>query len=87
MKLLPKLCWLDIFNQISQAMGCDSPQQAIEKFLEMMKEMGIDNPVAENRDEELNVLSTSVNPVRLKNNPVLLSEEVIRRLYNKIVRL
>ena len=77
----------DIFNQISQAMGCDSPQQAIEKFLEMMKEMGIDNPVAENRDEELNVLSTSVNPVRLKNNPVLLSEEVIRRLYNKIVRL
>ena len=77
----------DIFNQISQAMGCDSPQQAIEKFLEMMKEMGLDNPVAENRDEELNVLSTSVNPVRLKNNPVLLSEEVIRRLYNIIVRL
>ena len=73
-----------IFNQIAQAMGCDSPQQAIGVFREMMKEMVLKNPVAVDRKEELNVLSTSVNPVRLKNNPVYLDIKTIEDLYNRI---
>lgn len=74
----------DIFNQIAQAMGCESPQQAIGVFREMMKEMVLKNPVAVDRKEELNVLSTSVNPVRLKNNPVYLDIKTIEELYNRI---
>ena len=52
----------------------------------MMADMDLKNPVAENREEELNVLSTSVNSVRLKNNPVFLDVEVIRLLYSIIVK-
>ena len=51
-------------------MNCESSEKAIEQFLEMMKEMELTNPVSTNRKEDLQVLSTSVNPERLKNNPV-----------------
>lgn len=74
-----------IFKQIAKAMGCDSPEQAIGVFSEMMKEMNLKNPVAGDREEELKVLSTSVNPVRLKNNPVHLDEPSIALLYNSII--
>jgi len=48
--------------------------------------MELKNPVAGDKERELNVLSTSVNPVRLKNNPVVLeNEEIIRRLYDAIL--
>ncbi len=74
-----------IFNQIAQAMGCESPEQAIVVFREMMKDMELQNPVAGNREEELNELSTSVNPVRLKNNPVLIDMNSAYSLYIRIV--
>ena len=75
----------DIFNQIAKAMGCDSPKEAIGLFQEMMKDLDLKNPVAGDRDEELNVLSTSVNPVRLKNNPIKLSSKAIYQLYQSII--
>lgn len=75
-----------IFEQIFKAMGCESVDQAIMKFREMMKEMELDNPILPDKDEDLKVLSTSVNPVRLKNNPVGLDTEAIQYLYNKIIK-
>ena len=73
------------FAKISKSMGCENPTQAIAAFRQMMKDMELKNPVAEKKDEEIDVLSHSVNPVRLKNNPIQLSEEVIMRLYSKII--
>ena len=75
-----------IFNNIAQAMGCKSPQQAIGLFREMMSDMALNNPVAGVREEELKVLSTSVNPVRLKNNPVSIDEQTNELLYSIIVK-
>ena len=75
-----------IFAQISKSLGCENPKQAITKFRQMMKDMELMNPVAVNRDEELNILSHSVNPVRLKNNPAELCDEVIVSLYSVIVK-
>ena len=76
----------DIFSNISKAMGCDSPNAAIVEFREIMKAMELTNPVSENKEKDLNVLSTSVNPVRLKNNPIALDEPTIHALYDKIVK-
>ena len=76
----------DIFIQISKAMGSDEAMQAIMAFREMMRDMELANPVAGNRDVELGILSTSVNPVRLKNNPVELYAATIFSLYNTIVK-
>lgn len=76
----------DIFALISKAMGCESPHEAIAEFRHMMVEMDLKNPVAGERDNELSVLSTSVNPVRLKNNPVTLNDEAIILLYNLVLK-
>lgn len=74
-----------IFDKIAFTMGCDNPKQAIAEFREMMVDMELNNPVAGNREKEIDVLSHSVNPVRLKNNPVNLSNESIHMLYTIIV--
>ena len=76
---------IDIFNQIAKAIGCSSPVDAIAQFRQMMVEIELQNPVSVKRDEELKVLSTSVNPVRLKNNPVLLKNVTIEELYDRIL--
>ena len=75
-----------IFNSISNAMGCETPTEAIVLFRQMMAEMDLRNPVAGNREEELEVLSTSVNLVRLKNNPVELDVDATRQIYRMIVK-
>lgn len=75
----------DIFKQIAKAMGCESPREAIAEFRQMMKEMDLKNPVADNRGDEIFLLSTSVNSVRLKNNPIILNENSIWVLYHLIV--
>ena len=76
----------EIYDKISKAMGCANPVNAIELFRQMMNEMELKNPVAGNREEELEVLSTSVNPVRLKNNPVVLDLCSINYLYGLIIQ-
>jgi alcohol dehydrogenase class IV len=74
-----------IFDQISKTMRCERSKDAIDKFKEMMEDMELGYPVAENKEEELEVLSISVNPVRLKNNPVHLNETAILNIYEVIL--
>lgn len=75
----------DIFSKIATTMGYSTPEEAIAAFRVMMKEMDLKNPVSNEREEDLNSLTSSVNPIRLKNNPILLDKETIRGLYFKIV--
>lgn len=75
----------NIFNDISHSMDCDSPIDAIRLFEKMLCEMNLVNPIAMRREEELSVLSSSVNPVRLKNNPIEIRESEAYRLYNSII--
>lgn len=74
-----------IFESISETMGCNTPVEAIDMFRQMMREIELNNPVAVNKEEELKVLSTSVNPIRLKNNPIRIDEASALQLYRKIV--
>jgi len=83
--MLKKEPGFTVFNEISQAMGFDCPRNAIEGFRKMMSEMELKNPVAGKRETELQILSTSVNPVRLKNNPIIIDEATAWDLYNSIV--
>lgn len=75
-----------IFNDISLAMGCNNPIEAIDSFEKIMHEIELTNPISTNREDDLKVLSTSVNPIRLKNNPVELDANIIRQLYEFIVK-
>lgn len=74
------------FYDISKSMECSNPVEAIALFRQMMSEMEMLNPVSVNRNEEIDMLSKSVNPIRLKNNPVLITREIALSLYSKILR-
>lgn len=75
-----------VFNHIAEAMGATSPHDAISMFYAMMKAMDLRHPTAEcDRQSILETLSRSVNPIRLKNNPVELNEDTISALYQEIV--
>lgn len=74
-----------IFAHISKAMGCENPNKAITYFRQMMVEMDLKNLAAVNREEDLKLLSISVNPVRLKNNPIKLNDDIVLCLYSSIV--
>lgn len=73
------------FNDIAMAMGGSNPSAAITFFKSMMKDMDIANPVSEHRSSDIQVLSSSVNPIRLRNNPVGLEQDIIKDLYTKII--
>lgn len=77
----------DVFNSIATSMKCDHPEQAIDKFRQMMVEMEMHGPsVVGNRDDEIDSLSNSVNPVRLRNNPVQISSDIALSLYSTILK-
>lgn len=76
----------DIFYNIAHAMGGETPYAARDVFICMMRDMELKKPVSNNSVEDLNVLTKSVNPIRLKNNPVKLDTDVIRNLYSVIVK-
>ncbi len=76
----------NIFIKISKAMGCETPEQAILMFCQIMDEMELKYPISENRDFELDMLSGSVNLVRLKNNPIELDSHIILSLYREILK-
>ena len=77
------LLW--IFHNIANAMGVKNPHAARDIFTCMLCDMDLQKPVSHNREEDLGILTTSVNPIRLKNNPVTLDESTIRTLYEAIV--
>lgn len=76
-----------VFVLIANSMGSTTPKEAIVFFREMMNKMQLENPLSYTKsDVEIDVLSSSVNPVRLKNNPIGLETNVIRELYDHIIR-
>lgn len=75
-----------VFYHIAESMGAASPDDAIKTFYTMMEAMDLGHPTAGNdRQSILDTLSRSVNPIRLKNNPVELDDDTISALYQEIV--
>ena len=75
----------EIFQSIATAMVCQTPYEAITKFRGMLTDIEIQNPISDNRMSDISILATSVNPERLKNNPVELDSHAILKLYETIV--
>lgn len=74
----------NIFDEISLAMGCTCVDEAMEKFRNMVDELGLYAP-GNVSEGDYEVLKNSVNPVRLKNNPVALSVEDIDDIYHGVL--
>ena len=77
-----------IFSSIAQTMGCPTPSEAIAKFRDMLVDMEIGKPILgpRYRTSDIKILSKSVNPIRLKNNPIKLDESIIKSLYETIIK-
>ncbi len=55
------------------------------KFRKIYEQLELNDPELRN-EEELELLTNSVNPVRLKNNPVELDSKTIKEIYVKILK-
>lgn len=72
-----------VFARIERIMGSN----ALATFLSLMEALQLPSPVSVSPQEDLETLTHSVNPVRLKNNPVPLPASVIYTMYKNILNL
>ena len=75
-----------VYENIAEAMGCSSADQLAGTFTNIVKSLEFKSVTA-NSAEDIDVLKTSVNPVRLKNHPIKLTVEVIESLYRQILNV
>ena len=73
-----------IFEWLGQMMGCDSAYKGLMMFRAIMFSLGMPELRSEHIETDLDVLSSSVNPVRLKNNPVALDQNTLRYLFERV---
>lgn len=75
----------ETFNQIACSMGHHSPEEAVKDLRHILNELEISSPATNNRLHDLDILSSTVNPIRLRNNPVALNIKSIYSLYGRII--
>ena len=75
----------DVFKKIAEIMGCEEPMEAVQLYQNLLCNLNLKIPdVKNNRDFQ--ILKTSVNPIRLKNNPIRLDIETIDNLYHQLLK-
>lgn len=74
----------ETLSDISRAMGCATAEEAAAKIEDIFVKLEFEVPQA--TGEQFKLLKSSVNPVRLKNHPVRLTEETIDMLYHQILQ-
>ena len=72
-----------ILDEIGLALGCSNAREGADKLISIFDSLELDVPSA--TESEYEELITSVNPVRLKNHPIQLTESSIDDLYHKIL--
>lgn len=75
-----------VFAEIAQALGCGNATAGADHMRAVNVRLGFDYPVAQDRISEIETLAQSVNPTRLKNNPVSIDTETARALYNTLLK-
>ncbi len=74
-----------VLEELADAFECESSEEAAENFGRILMKLDLNVPMI-GSEEQLKVLVSSVNPTRLKNNPVLLTENTLKDLYIEILR-
>lgn len=73
-----------MFNELAACMGAGIPEAAAEKFRNFVDALALEKPVIHG-EGDFEILKNSVNPVRLKNNPVRLDVDAIDSIYHQIL--
>ena len=72
------------FNDIAHVLGTNDVMSAVTFLEELIEELGLKKPIA-HEGVDLDLLSKSVNEIRLKNNPIHIDTKGLRELYGEIV--
>lgn len=75
----------DVFLDIAYTLGYTFVADAIG-YLESLNEQLFENDKVTMNEGDIDLLVKSVNPTRLKNNPLELTEDMIRSLYTDIIK-
>lgn len=75
----------DVFSDIAYTLGYTCVADAIG-YLESLNEQLFENDKVTMNEGDIDLLVKSVNPTRLKNNPLELTEDMIRSLYTDIIK-
>ncbi len=73
----------NVFSEIAKALGANSVEEGIEAFRKMLSEMEIN--AKEIPACDIDMLASSVNSTRLKNNPIDLDKDTLAELYLEII--
>lgn len=76
---------LGIFSDIAHAIGCADAQEAVIHIFGLLANLELANPTSDTPEQDIGLLSQTVNPVRLKNNPVALTPDAIHSIYQTIL--
>lgn len=71
-------------EELADAMGCNTLRESAERFQTILSQLKLKTPVC--TEEELADMAVSVNPERLGNFPIPISEQEILKLYREILR-
>ncbi|MBQ8085987.1 MAG: phosphonoacetaldehyde reductase [Lachnospiraceae bacterium] len=74
---------IEIFDELAKVLGLEGLDKLGMMFDSMITRLQLEIPDVS--DEDYLILKTSVNPERLKNNPVSLNENQIDKLYHEIL--
>lgn len=75
------------FDIINSTMGVDNTAQAISIYQHIFYDIVQLDDIDLARGQDLDILASSVNLVRLANNPVVLDEVAVKTIYKRIFRL
>lgn len=73
------------FDDIASALACHDANEAANYIINLLKILELQKTETKDRVMELEVLTNSVNPTRLKNNPIHLDSNVCFSLYELII--
>ena len=76
----------DVFQEISLSLECSKPNEAIDKLRNIIKQFEMNYPISNNKENDCQLLTNSINLTRLKNNPISLDNKAIGILYTYIVK-
>jgi alcohol dehydrogenase class IV len=78
-----ELYLISTFKELAKAMGCKNEMDAAKRLQMIFGNLQLSVPEA--KEEDFEILKTSVNSERLKNNPIQLTKDSIEFLYRQIL--
>ena len=70
--------------KLAEALGCPDTISVEQYLMNILRKLKLTAPQSWKKEDIL-ILANSVNPVRLKNNPIMLDSQVLMELYGEIL--